>query len=203
MKLFHSHFSPYARKVMVVAHELGLTERIALLPSAAHPIKRDATILAHHPLGQVPTLVTDDGAVLADSRVICEFLDSLGDGALFPAAGPARWSALTLQSTADGVLTAALSIRYELTARAEAERSASWIAGQNEKIETSLQSFEALAEALRDRLDIGTIALGCTLGYLDLRFPDLAWAERMPVLRAWYEDFSRRPSMVATRPPAA
>ncbi|MBX9933157.1 MAG: glutathione S-transferase [Methylobacterium sp.] len=203
MKLFHSHFSPYARKVMVVAHELGLAERITLLPSAAHPIKRDSNILEHHPLAQVPTLITDDGAVLADSRVICEFLDSLGGGALLPHTGPDRWNALTLQSTADGVLAAALLIRYELTARLESERSSDWISGQNQKIQTSLQSFEARADLFHNRLDIGTITLGCALGYLDLRLPNLAWAMRMPALKAWYETFSQRPSMQSTRPPAA
>lgn len=203
MKLFHSHFSPFARKVMVVAHELRLTDRIVLLPTAAHPVKRDANILQHHPLAQVPTLIDDDGRVLADSRVICEYLDSLGGGSLFPQERTARFDALTLQSTADGLLDAALLIRYELTARAEAERSAAWISGQEAKIESALQAFELQAGGFGDRLDIGVIALGCALGYLDLRFPELGWAARLPATRAWYEVFAKRPAMKATRPPEA
>ena len=203
MKLFHSHTSPFARKVMVVAHELGLTERIALLPSAAHPVKRDANILQHHPLAQVPTLIDDDGRVLAASRVICEYLDAVAGGSLFPSSVAARFDALALQSTADGLLDAALLIRYELTARTETERSVTWISGQEAKIESSLQAFETQAAGFGDRLDIGVITLGCALGYLDLRFPEMGWAGRLPATRAWYEVFARRPAMVATRPPAS
>lgn len=203
MKLFHSHFSPFARKVMVCAHELGLAGRIELLPSAAHPVTRDPTILAHQPLAQVPTLIAEDGRVLADSRVICEYLDDLAGGALFPATGPARWDALTDQSTADGLLDAALLIRYELTARTEGTRSASWIEGQTAKIESTLAWFEARAAAIAERVDIGSISLGCALGYLDLRFAELGWSERHPRTRAWYARFAARPAMAATRPPAA
>jgi len=202
MKLFHSHSSPFVRKVMVVAHELGLAERLELLPSAVHPVKRDRSVLAQHPLAQVPTLVLDNGEGLADSRVICEYLDAEAGGRLFPAGGDARWRALNEQSTADGVLDAALLIRYELTARPESERSAAWIEGQTAKIESALAWFEEQAEAVRDRVDIGTIALACALGYLDLRFSDIAWRDDAPRLAAWFARFEERPSMVATRPPA-
>lgn len=203
MQLFHSHSSPFVRKVMVVAHELGLADRIALLPSAAHPTNRDGAILARHPLAQVPTLIDDDGRALADSRVICEYLDALGQGSLFPAAGAARWTALSEQSTADGLLDAALLIRYEMTARPEAERSAAWIAGQEAKIASTLAAFEGAAPELGGRVDIGTIGIGCALGYLDLRFADLGWRACCPALEAWFASFAARPSMVATRPPAA
>ncbi|MCJ2029267.1 glutathione S-transferase [Methylobacterium sp. J-043] len=202
MKLFHSHSSPFVRKVMVVAHELGLAERLELLPSAVHPVKRDRSVLAQHPLAQVPTLVLDNGEGLADSRVICEYLDAEAGGRLFPAGGDARWRALNEQSTADGVLDAALLIRYELTARPESERSAAWIEGQTAKIESALAWFEEQAEALGDRVDIGTIALACALGYLDLRFSDIAWRDDAPRLAAWFARFEERPAMVATRPPA-
>ncbi|GJD71967.1 glutathione S-transferase [Methylobacterium goesingense] len=203
MQLFHSHFSPFARKVMVVAHEHGLAESLELLPTAAHPVKRDGTILARHPLAQVPTLIDETGRAIADSRVICEYLDTRAGGGLFPEAGQARWIALNDQSTADGMLDAALLIRYELTARPESERSSAWIAAQQAKIESGLASFEGIAEALAGRVDIGTIALGCALGYLDLRFAEIVWRAAHPALGAWYEAFAARPSMMATRPPAA
>jgi glutathione S-transferase len=203
MKLFHSPFSPFVRKVTVVAHEVGLAERIERLPSAAHPTQRDATIRALHPLAQVPTLITDEGAALADSRVICEYLDALAGGGMFPVSGPARWIALCDQSTADGLLDAALLLRYERTVRAEGERSVAWIAGQTAKIEGVLDGFEADVGALADRVDIGTITVACALAYLDLRFPDLAWRRRAPTLGTWAEDFAERPSMRATEPPAA
>ncbi|MEA1831949.1 glutathione S-transferase [Methylobacterium durans] len=203
MKLFHSHFSPFVRKVMVCAHELGLADRIELLPSAVHPMNRDGNVLAHHPLAQAPTLLDDAGEAVADSRVICEYLDALGGDRLFPAAGPERWRALNEQSVADGLLDAALLIRYELTARPEAERSAAWIAGQQAKIGSSLAWFEARAEGFGERLDIGTIATAVALAYLDLRFADLAWSAQHPRLAAWYRAFAERPSMQLSRPPAA
>lgn len=203
MRLFHSHFSPFVRKVMVCAHELGLAGGIELLPSAAHPIERDAGILARHPLAQVPTLVLADGSALADSRVICEYLDARGGPRLFPAEGPARWRALNEQSLLDGLLDAALLIRYELTVRPEAERSVAWIAGQTAKIESALAWFEAAAPAFGERVDIGTIAAACGLGYLDLRFGHLSWRARHPALATWHDGFSARPSMRETQAPAA
>lgn len=202
MKLFHSHASPFVRKVMVVAHELGLVGQIALLPSAVHPVKRDRSVLAQHPLAQVPTLIDEAGTALADSRVICEYLDARAGGGLFPREGAARWAALNEQSTADGLLDAALLIRYELTARPESERSAAWIEGQTAKIESALAWFEERAAGLAERIDIGTIALACALGYLDLRFPDIAWRDDAPELAAWFARIGERPSLVATRPPA-
>jgi glutathione S-transferase len=202
MQLFHSHFSPFVRKVMVVAHELGLADRIELLPSAVHPMKRDQSVLAKHPLAQVPTLIDDAGTAIADSRVICEYLDDLGGNRLFPAAGADRWRALNEQSLADGVLDAALLIRYELTARQEGERSAAWIDGQTAKIASALDWFEGTARSFAGRVDIGTIAVASALGYLDLRFGDLAWRDRHPALAAWYAGFAERPSMLASQPPA-
>ncbi|WP_232631343.1 glutathione S-transferase [Methylobacterium sp. Leaf118] len=202
MKLFHSHASPFVRKVMVVAHELGLAGHIALLPSAVHPVKRDRSVLVQHPLAQVPTLIDAEGNSLADSRVICEYLDALAGGGMFPKDGAARWRALNEQSTADGLLDAALLIRYELTARAESERSAAWIEGQTAKIESALAWFEERAAGFGERVDIGTVALACALGYLDLRFSDIAWRDDAPDLAAWFATISERPSMQATRPPA-
>jgi glutathione S-transferase len=102
MKILFSATSPFVRKCLVVAHELGLRERIELVPGAPHPVNRDATIVAHNPLG------ADGGRGLYDSRVICEHLDALGDGALIPKQGPARWHVLTEQSLADGITDAAV-----------------------------------------------------------------------------------------------
>ncbi|WP_298956583.1 glutathione S-transferase [uncultured Methylobacterium sp.] len=200
MQLFHSKTSPFVRKVMVTAHELGLVDRLELLPSAAHPVNRDAGIVARNPLGQVPTLVLDDGTVLADSRVICEYLDDLGGGSVFPAAGPARWTALAAQSTGDGLLDAALLTVYETRVRGEGERSPAWVEGQRAKIEGGLGAIEAAAPGLGDRVDIAAITYGCALGYLDLRFADIGWRDRYPAAAAWFAEFDARPSMRATQP---
>ncbi|HMK86498.1 MAG TPA: glutathione S-transferase N-terminal domain-containing protein [Steroidobacteraceae bacterium] len=203
MKLFYSETSPFVRKCLVTAHELGMRERIELVACAAHPVNRDKTVVVKNPLGKIPTLLTDDGAVLYDSRVICEYLDALGGGRLLPAQGPARWSVLADQALADGILDAAVLVRYETAVRPLSLRWSDWIAGQTEKVTSGLEAIERRAAGWAQRLDIGTIAIGCALGYLDFRFASLAWREKHPATAAWFDEFAKRSSMVATRPPAA
>ncbi|WP_144637677.1 glutathione S-transferase [Bordetella genomosp. 13] len=200
MKLFHSPSSPYVRKCLVVALELGLDGRIERLPAAANPITRDQTIVPVNPLGKVPTLVTDDGLALFDSRVICEYLDAQGGGRMFPA-GQSRWAALANQALGDGLLDAALLVRYEVGPRPEALRWEDWIRGQHEKITSCLERLEKLAPGFGDTLDIGTITLGCALGYLDFRFASMDWRAKYPATAKWFAAFNARPSMQATLPP--
>ncbi len=194
MKILFSPFSPYVRKCLVVGMELGLNERIELLPSNAHPVNRDSEIIAVNPLGKVPTFFTDAGQALYDSRVICEYLDDLADGTLFPR-GPQRWATLTLQSLGDGMLDAALLARYEDVARPESYQWADWKDAQLDKVHTSLAALEATPQVLAGRTDIGSITVGCALWYLDLRFPDLGWRDRYPQVAAWYAAYSQRPAM--------
>jgi glutathione S-transferase len=182
MKLYFSATSPYVRKCLVTAHELGVAGRITLLPSNAHPVRRDATLIEHNPLGKVPTLITDDGLALYDSRVICEWLDSTHGGQLFPREGVARWQALVLQCLADGIL---------------ALRWPDWRDGQLDKVRTALLALEPSAETLQGRVDIGTLSLACALGYLDLRYEAWAWRTRFPRVAAWAADFMQRPSLQA------
>ena len=200
MKLFYSALSPYVRKCLVAAHELGLRERIELVPAAAHPVNRDRAIVAHNPLGKVPTLILDEGTVLYDSRVICEYLNALGNGKLVPTSGPARWTALVDQSLADGMMDAAVLTRYETVLRPEPLRWSDWITGQLDKVTCALAELEHRAAGFGDRVDLGTIAVGCALGYLDFRFASLAWRDKHPNASAWFERFGARASMVATRP---
>ena len=117
MKILYSPASPFVRKCLVAAHELGLDDRIERVPVTAHPVNRDPSIVALNPLGKVPTLLTDDGAVLYDSRVICEYLNAQGDGHLIPSRAPERWQVLTAQSLADGIMDAAVLTRYETAVR--------------------------------------------------------------------------------------
>lgn len=199
MKLFYSPTSPYVRKVLVVAHELGLAGRIENVTAAANPINRDKSILAHNPLGQVPTLITDDGQMLADSRVICEYLDDVaGGGRLFPR-NSARWQVIVDQAMADGILGAALLARYETFMRPADKQWSEWLGGQMDKINTTLATFERAVPSLADRVDIGTISYACALSYLDLRFPSFDWRAASPKAAGWYKSFEARPSMVATR----
>jgi glutathione S-transferase len=150
------------------------------VPAAPHPVNRDPTVVARNPLGKIPTLLTDDGAVLYDSRVVCEYLNTLAKGQLFPGPGGARWTALVEQALADGILDAAVLIRYETFTRPEGLRWPDWIAGQTEKVISGLEEIERRAAGLAGRIDIGTIAIGCALGYLDLRLASLAWRDHHP-----------------------
>ena len=103
MKLHWSPRSPFVRKVMIAAHELGLMDRLTCVRTVAASTKPHAELMRDNPLSKIPTLVLDDGTVLYDSRVICEYLDTLGPAAkLFPSSGPVRMLALRRQALGDG-----------------------------------------------------------------------------------------------------
>jgi glutathione S-transferase len=203
LQLFYSQTSPFVRKCLVAAHELNLAQRLELLPAAAHPVNRDRSVVERNPLGKIPTLVTDAGAVFFDSRVICEYLNGLGDGHLLPTVGEARFAILTDQALADGLMDAAVLARYESAVRPEHLRWPDWSDGQMEKVSSALSDFERRAATWAGRMDLGVIALGCALGYLDFRYPEFPWRERGAALARWYEQFAARESMTKTRPPAA
>ena len=202
MQIFYSPASPYVRKCMVVALELGLADQIEKLSSAANPVTRDANIVAKNPLGKVPTLITDDGLVLYDSRVICAYLNVLGKGGLLPSAGKPHWEVLTQEALGDGMLDAALLARYEAAMRPEPLRWAQWSAGQMEKVHSGLATIEANTASWGQSFDLGKIALACALGYLDFRFADMAWRAMYPATAKWFAQISERPSMMATVPKA-
>jgi glutathione S-transferase len=197
MKVFFSPSSPFVRKVLVCARELGLGDRVERLACAANPINRDQTIIEHNPLGQVPTLLTDDGRVLFDSRVISEYLDSLGGGRLF-GSGEARWQALTEQSLGDGLMNAALLTRFEKALRPEPLFWEAWSTAQFDKVHSALSKIESWAADFEGRVDIGTITIACGLSYLDFRFSDFDWRSSHPKTAVWYAEFEQRPSMVET-----
>lgn len=203
MQLYYSATSPFVRKCLVGAQELGLRSKITLLPATPHPVDRDQAVIVHNPLGKIPTLIADDGAVLYDSRVICDYLNDLGDGHLLPARGPQRWAVYRDQALADGIMEAAVLVRYETFARPESLRWKGWIDGQMDKVQCSLKEMERRAGSFGERVDLGTIAIGCALGYLDFRFASLSWRGGCPQLAAWFASFGEHESMVATRPPAA
>ncbi len=200
MKIYFSPASPYVRKCMIVAHELGLVSQIEKLPSAANPVTRDQTVVSANPLGKVPTLLTDKGQVLFDSRVVCEYLNDLGNGNLFPKEVDLKWQALTEQSLADGILDAALLIRYENAARPEELRWSAWTQGQMDKIKSGVSQFEKTIGGRGKAVDIGTLTLACALGYLDFRFADYDWRAEHRALATWYAEFSKRQSVSNTAP---
>ncbi|HYB09513.1 MAG TPA: glutathione S-transferase N-terminal domain-containing protein [Alphaproteobacteria bacterium] len=199
MKLRYSSASPYVRKVLAVAYETGLESRIERVPTAVWT--PDTDIGKENPLGKVPSLTTDEGDVLYDSPVICEYLDSLHNGAkLFPPAGPERWKSLKLQSLADGILDAAILRRLEGTQRPVEQQSKKWMDRQAQAVERGMDSLERLVAGWGEALTIGQIAAACACGYLDFRFGHEDWRSDRAKLAAWYERFSKRPSIQATVP---
>ena len=198
MKLRWSPTSPYARKVTVTAIETGLDARIERVPT--NPWAPDTDVGEDNPLGKVPALITDGGEVLYDSPVICEYLDSLHDGVkLFPPAGGARWTALRRLALGDGITDAAALIFIERNKRAEGYRSEDWVARQRAAIDRALDVLEDETAAFGG-ISIGLIAIGCALGYVDFRLPDVDWRAGRPTLAKWYGIVSERPSMRDTVP---
>jgi glutathione S-transferase len=201
MKLLYSQTSPYVRKVLVLAHETGLVDRLTLEPVTVAPVTPNPAVAAENPLVKVPTLVRDDGVSLFDSAVIIEYLDGLHGGTkLIPAEGEARWVALQRQAAADGLLDAAILVRYETVLRPDEKRWPDWIDGQMRKLRGALAAFEADAATLGQSLTVGEIAIACALAYLDFRYPDENWREGRPRLADFYARFAERPSMTATLP---
>lgn len=198
--LFFSPASPFVRKVLVMAHLRDVADRIAV--KAVDALNPTPEFLAVNPLGRLPALVTEDGALIADSRVICQFVDTLGNAPpLILQDGPRRFPDLTRTALADGILDSAILVRLESLRPAEDARQAhmTW---QWNKIERALDWFEARPEALNTLMSQSDIAIACTLGYLDFRFADRDWRSTRPQLSAWYERVSRLPVMQATAPAA-
>jgi glutathione S-transferase len=199
MKLHWSPRSPFVRKVMVAAHELGLADRIDRIRTVVRMTEPNTDLLPDNPLSKIPTLVLGDGTVLQDSVVICEYLDALaGGGTLFPPAGPERWTALARHALGNGLLDILILWRNERD-KPEGAHLPELLDSFAVKTRATLDRFERDAPSLSAaRFGIGHIAVGCCLSYLDFRFPDLGWRDGRPALAAWHEGFSARPSAQAT-----
>ena len=201
MELFGSSASPFVRKVRVMAIEAGVDTTFVWRELSTTPINPDLQLAEANPLAKMPTMMTANRQMLYDSRVICEYLDSIGGGPkIFPETGELRWRALCQQALGDGILDAAVSIRYERNIRPPEKMWEGWIQGQLGKIRRGLDRIEAEAASLNGAVDIGAITLGCVAGYLDFRFPEEDWREGRAALASWYEMFSKRSSMSSTAP---
>jgi glutathione S-transferase len=199
MTLYYSPTSPYVRKVMIAAHELGLAGQLELSTLSVTPTAPNDAYARQNPLMKVPALALGDGRTLIDSVVICEYLDALAGPRLFPS-GEARWDALRLHALANGSIDAALLARYEGNLRPEQLRWAEWSRGQLAKVDHALDALDAESAGWRDTFHIGQIAVCCALGYLDFRFPDRPWRASRPRLARWWEAASRREAVQRTAP---
>ena len=198
MILHWSPRSPYVRKVMIAAHEMGLTDRIVTVRTIVGGTTPHAELMTLNPLGKIPTLELEDGTVIYDSPVVIEYLDTLHDGPkLYPAAWPGRLTALRRHALGQGILDAALALLSEGFRPAE-RRSEPHIALWTAKLRASVAALEREAEALTSSaFTVGHLAIGVALAYLDFRFAHLAWREGHPRLAAWHETFQARPSVGA------
>ena len=203
MKLIGSLSSPYVRKVRVVMAEKKLDYQFVEEDVWA----ADTTIMHSNPLGKVPTLVMEGGEALFDSRVIVEYLDTLSPvGKLIPAVGRERAEVKTWEALADGVLDALILARLENTwaGRAKAQRCQACIDRQIAKTQASLK---AMSQGLGEKpfcagiyLSLADIAVGCALGYVEFRFPEIDWRTPYPNLARLYDKLMQRPSFTETIP---
>jgi glutathione S-transferase len=198
LKLYGSTNSPYARKVRAVAIELGLQSRIALVDT--NPRDPESGYWQSNPLGKIPALETDDGTVIYDSPVICDYLDAEhGEGRLGSSLTRSRWEVQTLVALADGTMDAGMLVRLELM-RPETERSP---ADMDKQIATAQRGFDRLENLLAgqgDHADLGTIAACCCVTWVLFRHPEIDWLGGRPGLAAWHNLFSQRDSMRLTAP---
>ncbi|MDP1838304.1 MAG: glutathione S-transferase N-terminal domain-containing protein [Reyranella sp.] len=196
MKIAHSAASPYVRKVMACAIARGLNDKIERMKIGT----TDPALLVFNPLSKVPTLITDDGMSLYDSPVICQYLDSVGTAPkLYPAPGPALWTALRQEALADGILDATQPRRREIALPQDEGRKA-YIALQQGKVSRALDALEKEAGSLGMLTTIGEIAIGCAIGYLEFRYANEPWKPGHPKLEAWYDKVLKLPPLAQTMP---
>lgn len=200
LKLHTSPTTPFGRKVSILIRETGLSAEVEEVQAAGTPLDSSHMPVAQNPLGKIPALERPDGPAIYDSRVICRYLDDRAGGRLYPAK-PRLWDTLTLEATGDGMIEAAILMVYESRLRPEAIRFDPWVEGQWAKVARALDTLEARWMAhLSGTLDMGQVAIGCALSYLDFRHGGRGWRTGRPALAAWFEGFAARDSMKATEP---
>ncbi|MGH1352460.1 MAG: glutathione S-transferase N-terminal domain-containing protein [Methyloligellaceae bacterium] len=197
MKLYYSPTSPYSRKVRIVAAEKELPVENIL----ANPYEENADLVATNPLGAVPTFITDNGTPLFDSPVICAYLDSLKPSPKLIPDDDTRWTVLRSEALTDGILDAAFLMVME-SRRPEVEQSDYWKKRRVAAINRSLDAIEADFTHFEGDLTIAQIGLASAFGYLDFRLSEIEWRKDRHKSTAWFDTFSKRPSMTETVPEA-
>jgi glutathione S-transferase len=198
MKLHWSPRSPYVRKVMIAAHELGIADRIVCIRSVASTTKPNDALMQDSPLSKIPVLVLDDGQIILDSPVISEYLDlTYGDGRLLPRTPAPRIETLSRQALGDGMLDIQIAWRGEMM-RPQPQQSEPHLHSYGYRTRASLDQLDrTIPNWPASRFDVGDIAIGVALSYLDFRFTFFDWRAGHPALSAWYQAFAQRPSVRA------
>jgi glutathione S-transferase len=197
MKLLYQTHSPYARKALVFAHEIGIADRLEVVHHETSPTQRNEHVFAENPLGKVPVLVRPGLSPIFDSDVICAYLDTLHTGRnLIPAQGEARWHALRTQAVAQGIADAGVAIRWETVRRPKELRYTPLRDGYEEKLVASYDWLERELD-VASPVHVGHIAVATTLSWLEFR--ELrSFRDRRPRLVGWFDEFATRASMRAT-----
>jgi len=203
MKLTFSPTSPFARKVCIAATELGLIDKIELVPTITTPGQANGEYSRITPLKKLPVLITNDGDVILDSYVIVEYLNELAGGSLIPGYGPRRWKVKTDHSLINGMLDSMVLCRYEKAVRPQRLQWQGWYDDHWNRAWNGMARFEKQPELLTGPFDIAQIGLVCMLGYADFRFPDCGWRKAYPGLAAFHGTMLERRSVKMTAPPPA
>lgn len=201
--LHWSPLSPFVRKVMCCVHELGLESQVRCIRTKVSSQVPNLDLIADNPLIRIPTLVLPGGQALFDSVVICEYLNSQSaDLSLYPVQGDERWRALRWQALGDGLCDTLIAWRHERD-RASGQQIPALLQGARLKVDSTLDRLEAeVPELEAAAFSIGHVAIGCALGYLGVRFSDLEWRGKRPMLAVWHAAFEARSSSQLTKPTA-
>ena len=201
MKLISLPASPFARKARVMIIELGLQDQVAIVdPGMVTPVSNNDGLNSINPLGMIPTLVLENGEGLYDSPVICEYLNDVAEGSLFPSETSARYKALQLQALADGIMDLSVAVRYELAMRPVELHWQTFIEHQAEKISRGLAQLEKQCDEFKDEPTIGELTVACAMGYRDFRFGEADWRADHPKLAEWFAAMMTRESLSSTIP---
>ncbi len=206
MQLFWTPASPFVRKVMAVVHEAGLSEQVEIVPTvwphewATRTVSFDPAFIAANPVGRIPALVTESGIALCESNLICRYLAAKGGKPeLIPGDTDADLPLVRLWGLSDGAIEAMIAARAE-SLRSGTERSRDFIRKQMDRIARCFDSFDINVLQRFRQPTIAHLAAAIACSYMDFRFPDEDWRTKRPQLVDWYEQFSRRQSMMMTIP---
>jgi glutathione S-transferase len=198
MKIHGDVVSPFTRMCLVMAHELGLQDRVSLVKAHAKPTEINTELQRLNPAGKIPVLETDHHHAIHDSRVIMEYLAHVaGNSTMIPDDGVKRFRVLTLMALAQSMADAAVALRYEQAARPPEKHWPEFAVRTQARITAALAEVEHHWQDALSSIHVGTIGLACAIGYMEFRHPTIEWRGSQPKSAAWYATFSSRPGMQA------